>query len=99
MELPGLYRGGAEAGRAGGGGLRTGSRWPDLRISRASELAGRARQGEKAMAESQAPPTSGGVVTEQIPRENWDQFLNAFTELNAEMPVRIQVVAPRGVQP
>jgi len=31
-------------------------------------------------------------TTERIPRDAWDQFLQQFTEFNAEMPVRIELV-------
>jgi hypothetical protein len=51
------------------------------------------------MTDRQAPATSGDAATEQIPREKWAQFLHDFTEFNAEIPARIQVVAPPGRQP
>src|SRR5205823_5985640 len=44
------------------------------------------------MAQQAAGAKRGGAATEQIPREEWEQFLNEFTEFNAEMPVRIEIV-------
>jgi hypothetical protein len=51
------------------------------------------------MTDRQTPTARGEATTEQIPREKWEQFLHEFTEFNAEMPVRLQVVAPQGGPP
>lgn len=51
------------------------------------------------MTDRQPPTGRGDATTEQIPRENWEQFLHEFTEFNAEMPVRIQTLAPQGAPP
>ena len=40
----------------------------------------------------QAGSARGGAGTEQIPREEWEQFLNEFSELNAEALVRVELV-------
>jgi len=39
-----------------------------------------------------AQPPHGGVVTERIPPETWNQFLHQFTEFNAEVLVRIEAL-------
>jgi len=44
------------------------------------------------MAQQAANSMRGGADTEQIPREEWEKFLNEFSEFNAEMPVRVAIV-------
>lgn len=42
------------------------------------------------MAQPEWRMARGSAGTEQIPRDRWEQFLNDFSDFNADMPVRVE---------